>query len=52
MFSSDRIEMITGLNYDITYEGLCAEMRDICKFDEDQLFTIKFVDEEGVRPFM
>ena len=39
--------MVTGLDTDITFEGLCAEMRDICKFDEDQLFTMKWVDEEG-----
>lgn len=45
LLSSD--VMVTGLNNDITYEGLCAEMRDICKFDEDQLFTMKWVDEEG-----
>ncbi|KAK2157936.1 hypothetical protein LSH36_181g04078 [Paralvinella palmiformis] len=39
--------MVTNLNSDITYEGLCAEMRDICKFDEIQPFTLKWVDEEG-----
>ena len=40
--------MVTNLNSDITYEGLCAEMRDICKFDEIQPFTLKWVDEEGM----
>lgn len=39
--------MVTNLNSDITYEGLCAEMRDICKFDDTQPFTLKWVDEEG-----
>ena len=45
--------MITLLNHDITYEGLCAEMKDICKFDEEQPFTMKWVDEEGnnIQPF-
>ncbi|UXI15247.1 ubiquitin carboxyl-terminal hydrolase 5 [Sarcoptes scabiei] len=31
----------------ITLETLCQEMRDICKFDHQQNFTIKWVDEEG-----
>ncbi|ESO07926.1 hypothetical protein HELRODRAFT_186826 [Helobdella robusta] len=44
-FASD--VMITFLGSDISYDALCAEMRDICKFDQDQPFTIKWVDEEG-----
>ncbi|KAI0220916.1 hypothetical protein LSAT2_027615 [Lamellibrachia satsuma] len=39
--------MITSIDSDITYEGLCAEMKDICKFDEQQPFTVKWLDEEG-----
>ena len=39
--------MVTSLGIDITYEGLRCEMRDICKFDELQPFTMKWVDEEG-----
>jgi hypothetical protein len=39
--------LITNLNADLSYERLCAEMRDICKFDGEQPFTIKWVDEEG-----
>ena len=39
--------MISSIDTDITYEGLCAEVRDICKFDEMQPFTMKWVDEEG-----
>jgi len=39
--------LITNLDSDMTFEGLCAEMRDICKFDEGQPFTIKWLDEEG-----
>jgi len=39
--------MITSIDSDITYEGLCAEMKDICKFDELQPFTVKWLDEEG-----
>jgi len=33
---------------DISYESLCSEMRDICKFDSEQPFTVKWVDEEGL----
>ena len=40
--------MITRLDHDITYAGLCSEVRDICKFDEHQPFTMKWVDEEGI----
>jgi len=40
--------LITNLGTDISYEGLCSEMRDICKFDSDQPFTVKWVDEEGL----
>ena len=35
------------MDSDITYEGLIAEMKDICRFDEHQPFTMKWVDEEG-----
>ena len=40
--------MITSIDADITYEGMCAEMKDICKFDELQPFTVKWLDEEGM----
>ncbi len=39
--------MVTSIDTDITFEGLSAEMMDICRFDEDQPFTMKWVDEEG-----
>lgn len=39
--------LITNIGSDITIDGLCAEMRDICKFADDQPFTVKWVDEEG-----
>lgn len=39
--------LITNLNGSVTYEGLCKEMRDICKFTLDQPFTLKWIDEEG-----
>ena len=39
--------MVTSIDTDITYEGLSAEMKDICRFDENQPFTMKWVDEEG-----
>jgi len=40
--------LFTSLGNDIPFESLCAEMRDICKFDEEQPFTIKWLDEEGL----
>lgn len=38
---------ITYVSQDITLEGLCREMREICRFPHDQVFTMKWVDEEG-----
>ncbi|KAK6628579.1 hypothetical protein RUM43_002394 [Polyplax serrata] len=40
-------KMITYINQEITFEKLCDEMRDICKFSADQLFTMKWIDDEG-----
>lgn len=31
----------------ITFEQLCQEMQQICRFSIDQIFTMKWVDEEG-----
>ena len=39
--------MVTNVDCDITFEGLCAEVRDICRFGEEQPFTLKWLDEEG-----
>ncbi|KAL1122237.1 hypothetical protein AAG570_003642 [Ranatra chinensis] len=39
--------MITYIDPHITVEQLCQEMRDICRFNHDQVFTMKWVDEEG-----
>ncbi|GAB6031304.1 hypothetical protein CHUAL_009100 [Chamberlinius hualienensis] len=39
--------MITYINPYISLEDMCMEMRDICKFDSNQPFTMKWVDEEG-----
>nr|QPF70847.1 atypical protein kinase C [Locusta migratoria] len=39
--------MITYIDPQITVEQLCQEMRDICRFPPDQVFTMKWVDEEG-----
>lgn len=39
--------LITYINQDITLEGLCQEMKEICRFSHDQVFTMKWVDEEG-----
>lgn len=39
--------MITDINMDITFEDLKQEMRGICRFHPEQVFTMKWVDEEG-----
>lgn len=39
--------MITYIDPQITLEQLCQEMRDICRFNQEQVFTMKWVDEEG-----
>lgn len=39
--------MITYIDEAITYEGLCREIREICRFGQDQDFTMKWVDEEN-----
>lgn len=39
--------LITYLDEDITLEKLYREVREICRFSQEQVFTIKWVDEEG-----
>ncbi|XP_024901831.1 protein kinase C iota type isoform X3 [Pteropus alecto] len=39
--------MITHFEPSISFEGLCGEVRDMCSFDNEQLFTMKWIDEEG-----
>lgn len=39
--------LITSVTAEISYEDFCAEIKDICKFDDQQPFTMKWVDEEG-----
>lgn len=41
--------MITYINPNLSYEQLRQEMRGICRFPSDQVFTMKWVDEEGIR---
>ncbi|XP_052083236.1 protein kinase C iota type-like isoform X1 [Mytilus californianus] len=38
---------ISNLQPDVLYEDFCAEIKDICKFDDQQPFTMKWLDEEG-----
>lgn len=42
--------MITHFEPSISYEGLYGEVRDMCSMDNDQLFTMKWIDEEGTSP--
>ncbi|XP_026505707.1 protein kinase C iota type [Terrapene carolina triunguis] len=39
--------MITYFEPSISFEGLCNKVRDLCFFDNEQLFTMKWIDEEG-----
>ncbi|XP_034650567.1 atypical protein kinase C isoform X4 [Drosophila subobscura] len=39
--------IITTINKNVSYEELCYEIRNICRFPIDQPFTIKWVDEEN-----
>ncbi|XP_033125125.1 protein kinase C iota type-like [Anneissia japonica] len=32
---------------DIQFEDFCSDMRDICNFQDDALFTMKWLDDEG-----
>lgn len=39
--------LITYITQTITLEQLCQEMKEICRFPQEQVFTMKWVDEEG-----
>ncbi|BES94981.1 PB1 [Nesidiocoris tenuis] len=39
--------MITYIVPNITFDQLCQEMRVICRFGHEQVFTMKWVDEDG-----
>ncbi|XP_075058209.1 protein kinase C iota type [Mixophyes fleayi] len=39
--------MITHFDPSMNFDGLCNEVRDMCSFDNEQLFTMKWIDEEG-----
>ena len=40
--------LITKIDCEISYADFLAEIKDICKFDDNQSFTVKWVDEEGL----
>lgn len=39
--------LITYIDQKITLDQLCREIKEICRFAADQVFTMKWVDEEG-----
>nr|BAK09601.1 atypical protein kinase C [Lymnaea stagnalis] len=39
--------LVTNIRNDVKYSDFCAEIKDICKFDSVQPFTVKWLDEEG-----
>lgn len=39
--------LIFYIDENITYEELCKEIRGICRFAPDQVFTMKWIDEEN-----
>ena len=32
----------------ITFEDLCDDITELCKFGSDDIFTMKWIDEEGL----
>uniref|UniRef100_A0A8C9U964 Protein kinase C iota type n=1 Tax=Scleropages formosus TaxID=113540 RepID=A0A8C9U964_SCLFO len=43
--------MITHFDPSISYDVLYSEVRDMCSMDNDQVFTMKWIDEEGALVF-
>lgn len=39
--------LVTNIKNSMKYPDFCAEIKDICKFDDVQPFTVKWLDEEG-----
>lgn len=39
--------MVSYIRTDITFSELQNEIREICKFQRDRAFTIKFIDDEN-----
>lgn len=39
--------LVTYIKPNITLDEICQEMREICRFGQEQVFTMKWVDEEG-----
>uniref|UniRef100_T1JAI0 PB1 domain-containing protein n=1 Tax=Strigamia maritima TaxID=126957 RepID=T1JAI0_STRMM len=39
--------MVTYIHSNGSIDALCSEMREICRFDDSQEFTMKWVDEDG-----
>ncbi|KAH3690250.1 protein kinase C iota type-like [Dreissena polymorpha] len=39
--------LITSIKHEISYDSFCSEIKDICKFEDRQPFTVKWVDEDG-----
>ncbi|CAG5124529.1 unnamed protein product [Candidula unifasciata] len=39
--------LVTCIKNDVRYTDFCVEIRDICKFEDAQPFTVKWIDEEG-----
>ncbi|GAB0099605.1 atypical protein kinase C-like [Sergentomyia squamirostris] len=40
-------KMITYISENVTFDELCTEIRGMCQFSPDQVFTMKWVDEEN-----
>ncbi|KAK7496787.1 hypothetical protein BaRGS_00011996 [Batillaria attramentaria] len=39
--------LVTNIKMEMSYTDFCTEIKGICKFDEYQPFTVKWLDEEG-----
>jgi len=39
--------MCLVMDPNIAFDDLCDDLRDLCKFNSDDPFTMKWIDEEG-----
>ena len=45
--SVNRDVMCLVMDPNIAFDDLCDDLRDLCKFNSDDPFTMKWIDEEG-----
>ena len=40
--------LVTSIKNEVTFEDFSLEIKAICNFDDNQPFTVKWLDEEGM----